>query len=67
MRFEGGDPVWEHLRGQGAKWWDEHLQPDPELARYADPGRLRRAAENPRQMWVDLRVVSLNYWLRSSR
>jgi asparagine synthase (glutamine-hydrolysing) len=64
----GGDPIWERLRGCGADWWAQHLDPVPEIFRYANVDVIPRAGlEDPYELWMDLRLVSLNYWLRLGR
>jgi asparagine synthase (glutamine-hydrolysing) len=63
-----GEPLWEHLRGVAPDWWAKHLDPVPELARYVNLDALPRApADNPYALWVNLRPVSLNYWLQLGR
>jgi len=61
-----GNPVREHLRNCGPDWWAEHFQPVPELARYVHAAAIPRSADHP-DLRMNLRPVSLNYWLQLGR
>lgn len=62
------DPIAEQLRHCGPEWWAKHFEPDPELARFV---RLEAVFQNPGgaswELWKNLRILNLNYWLRSGR
>jgi asparagine synthase (glutamine-hydrolysing) len=62
------DPIVEQLRPCGPEWWTGHFQPDPELARFV---KLDAVSRNPGsaswELWKNLRLISLNYWLQAGR
>lgn len=62
-----GNPIWEHLHGCGPDWWAQHFEPVAELDRYADQNRVARTTSDPHNLWLDLRLVGLNYWLQFGR
>lgn len=64
-----GDPHSEYLRNCGPDWWSRHLNPvAAELTRYVNPDLIPRAtAGSFHDIWRDLRLVSLNYWLQLGR
>lgn len=60
-----GDPYFEHARNHGLRVWQEHFNPVQMLANYVESDRIPRIAGNdPYQLWVNLRPISFNYWLK---
>jgi hypothetical protein len=60
-----GDQVTEHLRNNQAQGLD-NFTPAPELGRYVDKAAIPQLAgeRNTNRLWLNLRPLSLNYWLR---
>lgn len=59
------DPVIARLHQPGAEWVD-HFQPEPVLSRYVDRSRIPSVAgeKNSWRAWINLRPLSLNFWLQ---
>jgi asparagine synthase (glutamine-hydrolysing) len=63
-----GDPLFEYLRFSPPQWWAEHFDPVPDLGEYVNISAVPRVAGNePNRLWVDLRPLSLNHWLKHVR
>ncbi len=61
------DPVVALLQKQGSAWVDR-FEPIPELGRYVRRDRIPPASgeQKPGLAWVNLRPLSLNFWLRNN-
>jgi asparagine synthase (glutamine-hydrolysing) len=63
-----GDPLREHFRNCGPDWWATHFAPVPELAGYVNPAAISGLrSDDSYELWIDLRLVSINYWLQLGR
>jgi asparagine synthase (glutamine-hydrolysing) len=60
-----GDPVFEQLKTPSSKWVDQ-FDPVPELAQYVERKHIPHLVgeRNTDQLWVNLRPLGLNYWLK---
>jgi asparagine synthase (glutamine-hydrolysing) len=61
------DPYQRHLELHGCRWLD-HFEPAPRLAHYVDRKAVPPVTGNaydPRESWLHLRPLALNYWLQS--
>lgn len=60
-----GDPVRELLRDRDARWVDD-FDPTPELGKYVERDAVPKVfgEEDPNKAWMNLRPLSLNYWLQ---
>jgi asparagine synthase (glutamine-hydrolysing) len=63
-----GDPFFERLRHSEKRWGVDHFDPSPQLYEYVNKDKLPRGpGDDSYQAWVNMRPLSLNYWLRDSK
>jgi asparagine synthase (glutamine-hydrolysing) len=61
-----GDPLLKRLQHRDVEWID-HFDPTPELRKYVEREAIPSiaGAEDLDQYWVNMRPLSLNYWLKN--
>jgi asparagine synthase (glutamine-hydrolysing) len=59
------DPYFERLRNSDAQWWRTHFNPTPQISTYVEVDKVPQVSSGGAyDSWVDIRPLSLNYWLQ---